>query len=99
MTACQHTYGHSCRLAPELASLSARVDAPPSIRAQFFYQSALSVDDPLSPLPYPSATASSTTLKYPLRPFAARDNAALEEAWQGLNAGYIGSRRLRGMSS
>ena len=97
MTACQHTYGQSCRLAPEPASPSTRVDAPPSIRALFFYQSALSIDDPLSPLPYPSATASSTALKYPLRPFAVRDNVALEEVWQGLNAGYLGSRRLNGM--
>ncbi|KAI9886154.1 MAG: hypothetical protein M1823_002057 [Watsoniomyces obsoletus] len=84
MTTTQHTYGPSCRLAYDGPSGTLSPDAPPPMRAQFFYQSSLAIDDPLSPIPPPTGTTS-TVIKYPLRPFAVRDNAALEEVWQGLN--------------
>ena len=59
-------------------------DLPPKIRAQFFYTSALPIDDPLSPLPAFSTSSSSTSSKLPPRPFSVRDNAELEQAWQEL---------------
>ncbi|KAJ5558836.1 hypothetical protein N7535_009282 [Penicillium sp. DV-2018c] len=77
-----HTYGPSCLLADEeqdFARLQA-LPSPPEIRSQFFYLSALPIDDPLAPLP-PPATGNE---KPPPTPFSAKDNIALEEAWRGL---------------
>ena len=75
-----HTYGPSCRLyvAPKKFRLSAS-ERPPAIRTQFFHNSTLPIDDPLSILP----TTSKSHTSYP---FSAHDNGALEEAWQGLKA-------------
>lgn len=88
MTSIGHSYGPTCSLYVESNTFTRRAssisDAPPKIRAQFFYASALPIDDPLSPLPPPSTSSSSTPSKVPPRPFSVRDNAALEEAWQGL---------------
>ena len=96
-TAGYHTYGPTCQLAAPLpSSAPAGSDSPPPIRAQFFHQSALPIDDPLSPLP-PPATTSPPSVRYPLQPFAGRDNAALEEAWLGLDASALreGSRHCK----
>ncbi|KAI9803394.1 MAG: hypothetical protein M1833_000913 [Piccolia ochrophora] len=83
-----HTYGPTCRLARIPSSRpQASEDSPPSLKAHFFYTSAVPIDDPLSPLPPPSSGAASTAPKHPPRPFSAFDNAALEEAWGGLEAG------------
>lgn len=83
-----HSYGPLCPLQsgtnPFVRRASTISDLPPKVRAQFFYTSALPIDDPLSPLPALSTSSSSTSSKVPPRPFSARDNAALEEAWQGL---------------
>ena len=73
-----HTYGPSCRLRvdsnrPRLSTS----DETPNIRTQFFHNSALPIDDPLSVLP----TSSSS---YTSHPFSTHDNGALEEAWQAL---------------
>ncbi|KAJ9602612.1 hypothetical protein H2200_012805 [Cladophialophora chaetospira] len=57
---------------------------PPSVKAQFFYVSSLPIDDPLSPLP-PISADKATDL--PPQPFSAKDNAALEEAWQAFQKG------------
>ena len=54
--------------------------APPRIHTQFFYNSLLPIDDPLSPLP-PLPTTSTTGLTKPPRPFSFADNCALEAAW------------------
>lgn len=53
------------------------------MKAQFFYSSPLPIDDPLSAVPTP-AGSDSKAIKHPPRPFSARDNNALEEAWLGL---------------
>ena len=57
---------------------------PPPVKSQFFYVSSLPIDDPLSPLP-PIQTAERAA-KQPPQPFSVRDNAALEEAWQGFQS-------------
>ncbi|KAI9769857.1 MAG: hypothetical protein M1835_006652 [Candelina submexicana] len=91
MSSLSHTYGPTCHFASQLdppnefmrrASLVS--DIPPKIRAQFFYTSALPIDDPLSAVPLPTSGSGSTPSKHPPRPFSAYDNAALEEAWEGL---------------
>ncbi|KAK5217398.1 hypothetical protein LTR47_010610 [Exophiala xenobiotica] len=63
---------------------------PPRVKAQFFYVSALPIDDPLSPLPPLSADRATD---FPPKPFSMRDNAALEEAWQAFQHGGNGSVR------
>jgi hypothetical protein len=82
-----HSYGPTCafyddskRLDDNAASTS---EDAPRVKAQFFYVSALPIDDPLSPLP----AISSAQTTGPPQPFSARDNAALEEAWMGLQQG------------
>ena len=71
-----HSLGPTCAYYQEPVTAS---DEPPSLRARFFYTSVLPIDDPLSPLP---PLSDSKTANQPPRPFSARDNAALEEAWQ-----------------
>lgn len=88
MTSSGHSYGPTCSLRPRtntsIRAYSTISDLPPTVRAQFFYTSALPIDDPLSPLPALSTSSSSTSSRVPPRPFSVRDNAALEEAWQAL---------------
>lgn len=86
MTSPTHTYGPACSLHAESNIFTRRASelsvAPPKIRAHFFYSSALPIDDPLSPVPPPSASSSTGPSKVPPRPFSNFDNTALEEAWQ-----------------
>ena len=88
MTSAGHSYGPTCTLYSESNHFTRRAstisDLPPKVKAQFFYTSALPIDDPLSPLPPPSTSTNSTSSKVPPRPFSVRDNPALEAAWQGL---------------
>lgn len=88
MTSGGHSYGETCSLYSGtnlfIRPVSTISDLPPKVQAQFFYTSALPIDDPLSPLPALSTSSSSTSSKVPPRPFSVRDNAALEEAWQKL---------------
>lgn len=89
MTGLAHTYGPSCLLydGPHNTaeqSTSTTSTTPPRVRAQFFYISPLPIDDPLTPLPQPSASSSYTNSKLPPQPFSGKDNIALEEAWRGL---------------
>ena len=83
-----HSYGPSCALHEDFNRFTRKAseisDEPPRIRPHFFYSSTLPIDDPLSPLPSPSTSFSSGISKVPPRPFSTYDNAALEEAWQGL---------------
>jgi hypothetical protein len=58
---------------------------PPPLKSQFFYVSSLPIDDPLSPLP---PVPADRPTKQPPQPFSARDHAALEEAWQGLQKAH-----------
>src|SRR5271170_275654 len=74
-----HSLGPSCAYYEEPANAS---DEPPLIRPQFFYVSALPIDDPLSPIPPQSDSKTSNPTP---QPFSARDNAALEEAWQAMH--------------
>lgn len=84
-----HSFGPSCVLHDDFNEFTRRAsgmsDEAPKIKSHFFYSSALPIDDPLSPLPTPSTSYQLGTSKvHPPRPFSAYDNAALEEAWQGL---------------
>ena len=54
---------------------------PPKISAQYFYCSALPIDDPLSPVPPPSSNPANKSSKVPPRPFSVHDSIALEDAW------------------
>ncbi|KAJ5747056.1 uncharacterized protein N7511_008752 [Penicillium nucicola] len=100
MTGPIHTYGQSCLLSDEesdLTSFQTRPD-PPEIQAQFFYVSSLPIDDPLAALP-PPASQGAGSERIPPKPFSARDNIALEDAWRDLRearktklAGQHGSR-------
>ena len=66
---------------------------PPKVRAQFFYNSALPIDDPLSPVPLPSSNSTGPS-RFPPRPFSVFDNTALEATWQKLQALEPGAKRL-----
>lgn len=83
-----HTYGPTCSLYVETNPFTRRAsmvsEVAPKLKAHFFYNSALPIDDPLSPVPPPTTSASSGASNVPPRPFSVYDNAALEEAWQGL---------------
>lgn len=84
MASYSHTYGPSCSLHTEqhiLRPSEPSVD-PPKIRAQFFYSSALPIDDPLSRVPPPTSSSTTTFARVPPRPFSVFDNTALEAAWQ-----------------
>ncbi|KAI9794346.1 MAG: S23-interacting protein [Peltula sp. TS41687] len=96
----QHTYGPNCLLAWD-AKLPAHAtgDSPPAVNAQFFYQSAFPIDDPLSPVPPPSSNTASAAIKHPIRPFTPHDNAALEEAWQQLGTKICGEKGWEGLEA
>ena len=103
MTSYGHTYGPSCSLHTELSQYSLRpsdssTDAP-KIRAQFFYSSALPIDDPLSRVPPPSSNSTAALARVPPRPFSVFDNTALEEAWQKTHATRISEEEQRGPKS
>ncbi|OOF91606.1 hypothetical protein ASPCADRAFT_154557 [Aspergillus carbonarius ITEM 5010] len=79
-----HTYGSTCLLTeddPDPFSWLSQ-DEPPIVRPQFFYTSALPIDDPLAALPPPTGGQGSGNDRAPLQPFSVRDNAALEDAWK-----------------
>lgn len=84
MTSYSHTYGPSCSLHTEQnhSRPSEPSIDPPKIRAQFFYSSALPIDDPLSRVPPPTGGSTTTLARVPPRPFSVFDNSALEAAWQ-----------------
>lgn len=84
MTSYSHTYGPSCSLHTEQHSLRPSEPSidPPKIRAQFFYSSALPIDDPLSRVPPPTSSSTTALARVPPRPFSVFDNTALEAAWQ-----------------
>ena len=69
------------------------IDAP-KISAQFFYCSALPIDDPLSPVPPPSSNITNKPTQVPPRPFSVRDNIALESAWLRLQTSIISTHNL-----
>ncbi|RDW85724.1 hypothetical protein BP5796_04049 [Coleophoma crateriformis] len=83
MPSSTHTYGPTCLLAQSVFKAGSRRgdDDIPDLKAQFFYTSALPIDDPLSAAPSP---AGSDTTRHPPRPFSAYDNNTLEEAWLSL---------------
>ncbi len=87
MASIGHTYGPSCSLQADsnifIRRASVASGDPPKVRSQFFYNSALPIDDPLSPVPLPSSSSTGPS-KFPPRPFSVYDNTALEEAWQSL---------------
>ncbi|KAF3173975.1 hypothetical protein TWF225_005811 [Orbilia oligospora] len=59
------------------------IPAPPSeLLPWYFYLAPHPLDDPLAPLPLP--TAGATQARYPPRPFSVHDSEALEKAYQAL---------------
>jgi hypothetical protein len=83
-----HSYGPECRLAsfaePEPGP---GLEGIPPIRAQFFYSSALPIDDPGSASAAAGiADSRSSSSKLPLRPFSPADNTALERAWRAFSS-------------
>ncbi|KAI9744918.1 MAG: hypothetical protein M1818_001844 [Claussenomyces sp. TS43310] len=84
MSVAGHTFGATCQLAQTVSftGLKGEQDVPP-LKAQFFYDYLLPLDDPLAAKPGPSGSDSKSA-KRPPRPFDACDNEALEEAWLGL---------------
>ena len=80
-----HTYSPSCMLHQASNEFTRRASVasadPPKISAQYFYSSALPIDDPLSPAPPPSSNPANKSSKVPPRPFSVHDNIALENAW------------------
>ena len=95
-----HTYGPSCLLNDEPSSHVQRTreysDSPPKLRAQFFYSSALPIDDPLSSAPPPSNSSTASLSKLPPLPFSVLDNRALEEAWQLIQSSEAENKELYG---
>ena len=80
-----HTYSPSCMLHQASNEFTRRASVAsadaPKISAQYFYCSALPIDDPLSPAPPPSSNPANKSSKVPPRPFSVHDNIALEDAW------------------
>jgi DDHD domain len=84
MFSSSHTFSPTCRLTRSVTfSGSKDDDDPPALRAQFFYTGPLYIDDPCAAVPIPTG-AESKASNHPPRPFSARDNNALEEAWLSL---------------
>ncbi len=105
MSSPTHTYGPTCHFASQsdppnefMRRASLVSEIPPRIRAQFFYTSALPIDDPLSAVPLSTSGSASTASKHPPRPFSAYDNAALDEAWEGLQQTQKGDKGRRWQS-
>ncbi|KAK8039944.1 DDHD domain-containing protein [Apiospora rasikravindrae] len=85
----QHNYGPKCRLAPVARPFTQADDedddnAIPPVNAQFFYTSAIPIDDPLSTSTIAGAADARSAKGLVLRPFSRGDNNALEKAWLGL---------------
>ncbi|CAF9940783.1 MAG: hypothetical protein ALECFALPRED_008859 [Alectoria fallacina] len=80
-----HTFSPSCMLYQASNEFTRRASIastdPPKISAQYFYCSALPIDDPLSPVPPPSSNPANKSSKVPPRPFSVHDSIALEDAW------------------
>ncbi|EPS37976.1 hypothetical protein H072_8298 [Dactylellina haptotyla CBS 200.50] len=57
---------------------------PPALLPWYFYLAPHPLDDPLAPLPLP--TAGAATVRYPPRPFSATDSHALESSYQNVLA-------------
>lgn len=80
-----HTFSPSCMLHQASNEFTRRASVAskdaPKISTQYFYCSALPIDDPLSPVPLPSSNPANKSSKVPPRPFSVHDNIALEDAW------------------
>lgn len=80
-----HTFSPTCMLHQASNEFTRRASVasadPPKISVQYFYCSALPIDDPLSPVPPPSSNPAHRSSKVPPRPFSVHDNIALEDAW------------------
>lgn len=84
MSAPAHTLGPTCiHHEDEATKALSNSPNPPPIKAQFFYASSTPIDDPLSALPPVSSDTKSSQV-HPPRPFSIPDNAALTDAWQGI---------------
>ena len=91
-----HTYGPTCLLRSDPSAVQSRIptdsEDPPKIRAQFFYSSALPIDDPLSAVPPPQTSKSTGPSRVPPKAFSLHDNLALEEAWQSYQEKRAGEK-------
>ncbi|RYP87879.1 hypothetical protein DL770_004713 [Monosporascus sp. CRB-9-2] len=80
-----HNFGPECRLAPVTQPFPpSEVDEIPPINAQYFYNSPIPIDDPLSASAITATTTDSKAFKRNLQPFSRGDNNALERAWLDL---------------
>ena len=94
MSDAPHTLGPTCVFHDdEVTNLPSDSPNPPPIKAQFFYVSSVPIDDPLSPLPPVSSDTKSADSHQP-QPFSSRDNAALTEAWQGVEHLIASSNKI-----
>lgn len=81
-----HNLGPKCRLAPITRPFSPNdddADDIPAVNAQFFYSSAIPIDDPLSSYSIAGSQDTKSTRGI-IRPFSQGDNNALEKAWLSL---------------
>jgi len=85
-TAQRHSYGTNCRLAP-IIPLAIDNDVPPPIRAQFFYSSAVPIDDPFASGSLAGANEARIS-RGSFRPFSRGDNNDLERAWRSLRSDH-----------
>lgn len=77
-------FGHTCHIGrPPARSARKPAGDMPLLNAQFFYSSPLPIDDPLSAIPPPSGSETSSA-KDPPRPFSTYDNNVLEDTWLSL---------------
>ncbi|RYP06703.1 hypothetical protein DL764_003005 [Monosporascus ibericus] len=96
-----HNFGPECRLAPVTQPFPlSEVDDIPPINAQYFYNSPIPIDDPLSASAITATTTDSKASKGNLQPFSRGDNNALERAWLGLASAqrrrnHVQARRSR----
>lgn len=72
-----------------------RPEAPPAVKARFFYVSPIPLDDPLSPLPPPNPDPEATA-RHPPKPFSQYDNTALDKAWHELRQKILRYNEERG---
>lgn len=79
----KHNYGIQCRLAPVAASHDE--DGTPQLRAQYFYSSTITIDDPFWNKTKP-AGAEKRGSKGLLQPFGQGDNNMLEKTWVGMTS-------------
>ena len=105
MSAESHTFDDKCLLSIHSKASTPhptrrdveRSPNPPRLKARFFFNSALPIDDPLSPIPQLPTTSGSRV--FAPRPFSVHDNDALEAAWLRIHSTKASSPTRRPSSA